>query len=247
MTYLDGFVIAVPTANKDKFIAHANKGDTVFMDFGATRVVECWGDNVLKGHTTDFQGAVQANDDESIVFSWIEWPDKATRDAGLAKMMSPDFKDERMDPQTNPMPFDGKRMIFGGFEPIVTHGHSIDGDYVQGFLIPVHEDRREDYRKVANQAWKMFRGYGATSVVEAWGEDVPVGSQTDFYRAVKAQPGEKVVFSWMSWPDRATCDAAAEKMRNEGDSDPELAAMEMPFDGKRMIYGGFEPVVVLGE
>lgn len=246
MSYLDGFVIAVPNANKDKFIAHARKGDTVFTDFGATRVVETWGDNVPKGHTTDFQGAVQATDDEGIVFSWIEWPDKATRDAGMAKMMAPDFKDERMDPEKNPMPFDGKRMIYGGFQPIVSHGKASDGAYIQGFLIPVHEDRREEYRKVADQAWKMFQGYGATSVVEAWGDDVPQGKQTDFYRAVKAEPGEKVVFSWLTWPDRKTCDEASAKMQSGGDNDAELAAMEMPFDGKRMIYGGFEPILVLG-
>ena len=243
MAYLDGFVIAVPTANRDKFIAHANKGDSMFIDFGATRIVETWGDNVPRGKTTDFQGAVEATDDETVVFSWVEWPDKATRDAGYAKMMSPDFKDERMDPEKNPMPFDGKRMIYGGFEPMVSHGEAEDGDYVQGFMIPVPEDRREDYRKMADDAWEMLKGYGATSVVEAWGDDVPEGKQTDFYRGVKAEPGEKVVFSWMTWPDRATCDAASEKMQN----DPEMKMPDdMPFDPKRMVFGGFEPVVVLG-
>ncbi len=243
MTYLDGFVIAVPSANKDKFIAHANKGDSVFQDFGATRVVESWGADVKPGHTTDFQGAVDAKDDETVVFSWIEWPDKATRDAGMGKMMDPGFKDPRMDPETNPMPFDGKRMIFGGFEPIVTHGQASDGDYVQGFIIPVPEDRREDYRKMADDAWDMFKGYGATSVVEAWGDDVKEGKQTDFYRAVKAEPGEKVVFSYMTWPSREVCDAAADKMQN----DPAMKMPEnMPFDPKRMVYAGFEPVVVLG-
>jgi uncharacterized protein YbaA (DUF1428 family) len=242
MAYVDGFVIAVPTANKEKFIEHANLGDTVFKDFGATRIVESWGDNVPRGHTTDFHGAVASTEDESVVFSWIEWPDKATRDAGMAKLMAPDFKDPRMDPETNPMPFDGKRMIYGGFQPIVSHGRASDGDYVQGFLIPVPEGRQEDYRKMADEAWGMFKGYGATSVVEAWGDDVPEGKQTDFYRAVKAEPGENVVFSWMTWPDRATCDAAAEKMQ----SDPEMKMPEdMPFDGKRMIWGGFQPIVVL--
>ena len=116
--YIDGFVIAVPTANKDTFIAHAKKGDSVFIDFGATRVLECWGDDVPDGKLTDFRKAVQATDDETVVFSWIEWPDKATRDAGMAKMMSDDFDDERMNSATNPMPFDGKRMIFGGFVPV---------------------------------------------------------------------------------------------------------------------------------
>ena len=115
MAYIDGFVIAVPTANKQKFIDHANDGDAVFIEYGATRVLECWGDDVPAGKQTDFQRAVQAKPDETVVFSWIEWPDKATRDAGMEKMM----KDPRMNPETNPMPFDGKRMIFGGFVPVL--------------------------------------------------------------------------------------------------------------------------------
>lgn len=126
MSYIDGFVIAVPTANKQKFIDHANTADSMFIDMGATRVIECWGDDVSEGSTTDFRKAVKANEDESIVFSWIEWPDKATRDAGMAKleaaMEDPDNADPRMDPVKNPMPFDGKRMIFGGFRPVVTLG-----------------------------------------------------------------------------------------------------------------------------
>ena len=117
--YIDGFLIPVPTANKDKFIAHAKKGDSVFIDFGATRVLECWGDDVPNGETTDFRKAVKAKDDETVVFSWIEWPDKATRDAGMAKMMADDFDDERMDMEKNPMPFDGKRLIYGGFAPLL--------------------------------------------------------------------------------------------------------------------------------
>ena len=119
MSYIDGFVIAVPTANKQKFIEHAQRGDSVFIDFGARRVVECWGDDVSEGKVTDFRKAVQARDDESVVFSWIEWPDKETRDAGMRRMMSDDFQDERMDPAKNPMPFDGARLIYGGFSPLV--------------------------------------------------------------------------------------------------------------------------------
>ena len=117
--YVDGFLIAVPTARKDEFIAHARKSDSVFIDFGATRVIECWGDDVPDGQTTDFRKAVKAKDDETVVFSWIEWPDKATRDAGMAKMMADDFDDERMDMEKNPMPFDGKRLIYGGFAPVL--------------------------------------------------------------------------------------------------------------------------------
>ncbi|MEQ8661176.1 MAG: DUF1428 domain-containing protein [Gammaproteobacteria bacterium] len=123
MSYIDGFVIAVPTANRQAFIDHAMSADSVFMEFGALRILECWGDDVQDGKLTDFRKAVQAKDDESVVFSWIEWPDKAIRDAAMARMMAmmndPSQADPRMDPQKNPMPFDGKRLIFGGFTPIV--------------------------------------------------------------------------------------------------------------------------------
>ena len=116
MAYIDGFVIAVPTANKEKFIQHAKLGDSAFIEHGATRVLECWGDDVPDGKVTDFRKAVQAKDDETVLFSWIEWPDKATRDAAMKKVM----EDPRLSPEENPMPFDGKRLIVGGFSPVVT-------------------------------------------------------------------------------------------------------------------------------
>ena len=119
MSYIDGFVIAVPTAKKEQFIEHARKGDSIFIDFGATRVLENWADDVPEGKVTDFRKAVQAKEDESVVFSWIEWPDKETRDAAMSKMMSEDFSDDRLDPEKNPVPFDGSRLIYGGFMPIV--------------------------------------------------------------------------------------------------------------------------------
>lgn len=120
MPYIDGFVIAVPTADKQKFIQHANQADSVFVEYGAIRVVECWGDDVPDGKLTDFHRAVQATADETVVFSWIEWPDKATRDAGMKKAM----EDPRLNPQSHPMPFDGNRMIYGGFTPVVSLGPS---------------------------------------------------------------------------------------------------------------------------
>jgi uncharacterized protein YbaA (DUF1428 family) len=116
MSYIDGFVIAVPTANKEKFIKHANEGDSVFMELGAIRVLECWGDDVPDGQLTDFRRAVQATAEETVVFSWIEWPDKETRNAAFGKMEELMKTDPRMNPEKNPMPFDGKRMIYGGFK-----------------------------------------------------------------------------------------------------------------------------------
>ena len=113
MAYVDGFVLAVPASNKESYRKLATEASVLFKEFGATRMVECWGDDVPKGKLTDFYGAVKAEDGEVVVFSWIAWPDKATRDAGMKKMM----EDERMKNMKD-MPFDGKRMIFGGFQPI---------------------------------------------------------------------------------------------------------------------------------
>ncbi|MEM8788650.1 MAG: DUF1428 domain-containing protein [Pseudomonadota bacterium] len=119
MTYVDGFVAAVPVANKDRFVAHAQKADTIFTDMGALRVVECWADEVPDGKLTDFRRAVQAQPDEAVVFSWVEWPDKATRDAAMSKMEELAKTDDRINQDTNPMPFDGARMIFGGFRRVI--------------------------------------------------------------------------------------------------------------------------------
>lgn len=122
MSYVDGFVIAVPKANRTSFLAHAQTTDAMFLELGAVRVWECWEDDVPDGMVTDFRRAVQAGPDEAVVFSWIEWPDKPTREAALARMRDPANQDPRMDPDQNPVPFDGKRMIFGGFMPVVTLG-----------------------------------------------------------------------------------------------------------------------------
>src|SRR5690606_10941814 len=112
---------------------------------------------------------------------------------------------------------------------------------VQGFVVPVPEANEQAYREMAEKAWETFRRHGALRVVEAWQDDVREGKQTDFLRSVRTQPGEKVVFAFVEWPSRAACDAAAERMQAE----MQPPADGMPFDGKRMIYGGFEPIVEL--
>ena len=113
MSYIDGFVIAVPTANRQKFIEHARQLDPIFLELGALRVIEGWGDDVPDGKVTDFRRAVAAEEGEEIVFSWIEWPSKEARDAGWKVAMD----DPSM--QAASMPFDGKRMIYGGFATIL--------------------------------------------------------------------------------------------------------------------------------
>ena len=114
-TYTDGFLAAVPTARREAYRVHAEKSAALFKEFGALRVVECWGNDVPEGKLTSFTMAVKRQDDETVVFSWIQWPSKSVRDEAWKKLMA----DPRMQPGANPPPFDGKRMIYGGFEVLL--------------------------------------------------------------------------------------------------------------------------------
>jgi uncharacterized protein YbaA (DUF1428 family) len=111
--------------------------------------------------------------------------------------------------------------------------------YIEGFIAAVPSENRDKYIEQATQSVEYFKKLGATSVVECWGDDVPHGELTDFYRATQAKDDETIVFSWIVYPDKETRDSANESMR----ADPEMASMEMPFDMKRMFWGGFEQVV----
>jgi uncharacterized protein YbaA (DUF1428 family) len=115
MKYVDGYVVAVPNKNKDAYRAVAEAAAAVFKDHGALSVVECWGDDVPEGKVTSFSMAVARQPDETVVFSWITWPSKEARDTGIAGAMN----DPRMKHDASQMPFDGKRMIFGGFTVLV--------------------------------------------------------------------------------------------------------------------------------
>ena len=110
--------------------------------------------------------------------------------------------------------------------------------YITGFLTPVKTADKARYIASAEKAWPLFKNYGCLEQVETWGEDIPPGKVTGFDLAVKLEADEAVVFSWLKWPDRATADSCWEKMQ----SDPAFADMDMPFDPKRMMWGGFAPV-----
>ncbi|NTB87536.1 DUF1428 domain-containing protein [Agrobacterium tumefaciens] len=235
MTYVEGFVTAVPTANKDTYIKHAREALPLFEQLGVIRMAENWGDDVPTGKVTDFYGAVQARDDETVVFSWFEYPDKATRDAANEKMMA----DPRMEQLGKTMPFDGSRMIFAGFDVFVEQGDE-RGGYIDGFVVPVPSTNKESYRAMAEKAAGLFQEFGALRVVEAWGDDVPDGKKTDYKRATQAKDDETVVYSWIEWPDRATRDAGWQKVMADERMKP---GDDVPFDGKRMFWGGFLPIL----
>ena len=113
MPYIDATVIAVPGRSKAGYLAFARLTGAVFKEYGATGITETWGDDIPDGKVTDFKRAVQAAADETVVLSWVTWPDKATRDAAWQKVMD----EQRM--KNAAMPFDGKRMIYGGFEVVL--------------------------------------------------------------------------------------------------------------------------------
>ncbi|TYK64834.1 DUF1428 domain-containing protein [Colwellia echini] len=115
MSYVDGFIAAVPTVNREKYIEHAKISALVFKDHGALSIVETWQDDVPEGEVTSFTLAVKKEADESVVFSWVTWPSKEVRNTAWQAIM----EDPRMHPDNNPMPFDGKRLIYGGFDTIL--------------------------------------------------------------------------------------------------------------------------------
>lgn len=236
MAYIDGFVLAVPAANKQAYIDHATAALPIFKEFGAIRMVESWADDVPDGKVTDFRRAVKATDDEVVVFSWMEYPDKATRDAAMEKIMA----DPRME-QLGEMPFDGARMIFAGFDPILVAGTGGAMGYADGFVAPVPVGNKAAYLAHAEKASGVFRDCGATRVVETWAEGLPAGKLTDFNMAVQAQDGEAIVFSFVEWPSKDARQQGWEKVMADERMKPD--GSDMPFDGKRMIYGGFSPIL----
>jgi uncharacterized protein YbaA (DUF1428 family) len=238
MTFVEGFLTPVPTANKEVYLEHATSAVPLFQRLGGTRFVEAWGDDVPDGKVNDLKKAVGLKDDETVLFSWIEYPDRATRDAANKQMQEDPAAMEGM----KDMPFDGRRMIFAGFEPIVDTGAGAKPGYIDGYLLAVPEENKEAYRTLAQKMAPLFQEFGALRVVEAWGEDVPDGEVTDYNRAVHRKDGEKVVYSWVEWPDKATRDAGWGKMMSDERTKPD-PDQTPPFDGQRMMWGGFAPIL----
>ncbi|WIY53836.1 DUF1428 domain-containing protein [Devosia sp. YIM 151766] len=236
MTYIDGFMLAVPAANKDKYIAHASTAVDLFKKLGATRLVETWADDVPRGKQTDFYRATKLEEGEVPLFSWVEYPDRATRKkAGEDMMNDPDAQD------MSDMPFDAARMIYGGFEVLNDTGAKARPGYVDGMISPVPLANKEAYRAAAQAQAPLLIEQGALRVVDTWGDDVPPGETTDFQRAVAAKADETIGFSFIEWPSRQVRDAAWAILMK----DPRIAPDPKIWDASRSIMGGFEPVVDL--
>jgi uncharacterized protein YbaA (DUF1428 family) len=237
MTYFEGFIVPVPEGNKDAFANHAKQMAPSLRQCGVRRQLEAWGVDVPEGKLTDFRKAVEAETGENVVFAWFEYPDRQARDASNQAMMS---KPE-MAEIGGEAPFDGKRMIFAGFDAVVEQG-SPGGSFIDGIVIPVRTANRDDYVRLASKNAAVFREYGATRVVETLGDDLTHGQVTDFYRAVKAEDGETVAFSFIEWPDKNVRDQAWQKIM----ADERMQHGGGLFDGKRMFWGGFEVVIDTG-
>jgi uncharacterized protein YbaA (DUF1428 family) len=232
--YFQGFVIPVTTKNKDAYLAMSRKVAPIFAELGALRTVGCWGDDVTDGKVTDFKKAVQAKGDETVVFSWVLWPDKATCDAAAAKMMA----DDQMKPD-GPMPFDGQRMIYAGFDAAFDNGDGGKFGYVDGMVASVPDSNRQGFVAQVTKAASLFQEKGALRLVDGWGIDVPAGKVTDFKRAVQAKDGETVVFGWIEWPDKPTRDAGMGALMQ----DSRMREIPPAWNGQLAIFGGFTPIL----
>ena len=235
MTYFEGFVVPVPEANEGAYRKHSADFAPVLQGAGVKRMVETWESDVPEGKLTDFRKAVDARPAEKIVFSWFEYPDRQARDAANAKMMS----DPRMAEMGKDMPFDGKRMIMGGFDAIVDEG-SAGGGYTDGWVVPVPSSKRDAYRELASK--------NAELLPRIWGDTDRrgVGRRRQQGRSHRLLPRGQ---------SRRRRERRVRFDRMAGQADPRFGLGkimkdermqpqgEMPFNGQRMFWGGFEKIL----
>ena len=233
MTYIQGFLVPVPQDKKDAYREMAQGAVPFFQKHGMVRMVETWGDDVPHGDTTDMHKGVKAEDGENVVFSWVDWGSKEVCDKAAEKMM----EDSEMEMPSD-MPFDGKRMVFAGFEPLGEKGEGGAPAYVHGYVAPVPKAKREAFADMVAAMREIAVDAGALRAVDSLAGNIEDGKVTDFKRAVKATDEEAVAFGFTEWASKEACDAGMAKMREDSRMPP--PGSDMPVDGKRMIFGGFE-------
>lgn len=242
MTYVEGFLTPVPTTNREAYRAHAERAAPLLLEMGVMRMVEAWGEDVPHGTRTDMHRAVQATAQETVAFSWFEYADRAARDAANDRIRH----DPRMAAMGSDMPFDARRMIYGGFAAVSDAGSGTPagraGGFIDGVVLPVRAHSRDAYRHHAAALAPLFLEQGAVRVMDALADDVPAGEVTDFARAVALEGGEQVGFGWVEWPSRSVRDMAWDRLMQD---ERMATAGDPPWDGKRMIFGGFAVVLDL--
>ena len=232
MSYIQGFLLPVPHDKKDAYREMAEGAVPFFRKHGMVRMVECWGEDVPRGETTDMYRGVDAAAGENVVFSWVDWGSKEICDKAAAAMMEdPEMK------MPDDMPFDSKRMVYAGFETLGEQGGDGETGYVQGYVAPVPKANRQAFADMCAAMRDIASDSGALRAVDGWGENLEDGKVTDFKRAVKCEDGEAVAFGFTEWPSRQVYEEGREKMR----ADRRMPGPgDMPLDGKRLIFGGFE-------
>lgn len=233
MTYIQGFLVPVPQDKKAAYREMAESAVPFFKKHGMVRMVEGWGDDVPRGETTDMYGGVKAEEGETVVFSWVDWGSKEACDKAAQKMM----EDPEMQ-MPGDMPFDGKRMVFAGFDALGEKGGGGAANYVNGYVAPVPTENKRAFADMCAAMRDMATDHGALRAVDSWSDSIEDGKTTDFKRAVKAKDGEAVAFGFTEWADKAAYEKGMEAMR--ADDRMPGPGSEMPLDGKRMIYGGFD-------
>lgn len=233
MGYFQGFLVPVPQDKKEAYRAMAADAVPYFEKYGMVRMVESWGVDVPHGEVTDMYRGIKAEEGENVVFSWVDWGTKEVCEKAHAAMM--EDKDMEMPGE---MPFDGMRMAFAGFELLGEKGKGGRSGYVQGYLAPAPVGNRAAVETMTAAMRDIAIDAGALRAVDGWAEDIADGKVTDLKMPVAAKDGEAVVFGFHEWADQAAYEAGSAKMR-EDERMAQFAA-EMPVDGKRMVFGGFE-------
>lgn len=233
MAFIQGFLVPVPEGNKEKYREMAASAVPMFEKHGMKRMVECWSEDVPRGETTDMYRATKAEDGEIVVFSWCDW---GTKEA-WEKAHKAFENDEEMEGPAE-IPFDGMRMTFAEFDTLGEAGDGGKSAYVQGYVAPVPKDGKDAFAAMCATMREVAIDSGALRAVDSYAASIADGNVTDFKRAVNAEKGEGVAFGFTEWASKADYEAGIAKMRDDDRMPP--PGSDMPIDGKRLIFGGFE-------
>lgn len=233
MTFIQGFLVPVPEGNRETYREMAASAVPVFEKHGMVRMVECWANDVPHGETTDMYRGVNAEDGEIVVFSWVDWGTKE----GWQKAHKGFADDAEMEPPGE-MPFDGMRMVYAEFEPLGEAGEGGETRYVNGYVAPVPRAKKDEFAEMCAVMRDMAIDAGALRAVDSYAASLADGKVTDFKRAVKAEKDEGVAFGFTEWASKEACEAGMAKMGEDSRMPP--PGSDMPIDGKRLIFGGFD-------
>lgn len=200
MTYFDGFLMPVPSGNKDGFIAYSHHSDTLFAQHGARRIVECWPQSVDAIALSSAGPGIDARDGEAVAFSWIEWRDKDARMQGMAALDPIIRTDPHFNPDINPPPFDTGRVMWGCFETLADLGQSAEASVVQALVFVARDEQKEAIRHFATQAWLPPRDAGALRMVIGWDDGAQAGHQNSSFEHLRESNGGKAALLFVEWP-----------------------------------------------